>query len=127
MNDEEILKIDKLQKELEEKTTILMAGADKVKQLEKENEKLKKNEIIAENRMAELSIRHGNDRDKIRYLQKENEELEKIIDLMATELSRRPLMIYLDDERDDRLVILDNPKEIIKYYTKKAEEDKEEK
>lgn len=33
--------IRKLQKELEEKTTILMAGADKVKQLEKENEKLK--------------------------------------------------------------------------------------
>ena len=31
-------------------------------------------------------------------------------------------MIYLDNERDDRLVILDNPKEIIKYYTKKAEE-----
>ena len=30
--------IDKLQKELEEKTTILMAGADKVKQLEKENQ-----------------------------------------------------------------------------------------
>lgn len=47
---------------------------------------------------------------------------QKVIDLMATELSRRPLMIYLDDERDDRLAILDNPKKIIKYYTKKAEE-----
>ena len=33
--------IGELQKELEEKTTILMAGADKVKQLEKENEELK--------------------------------------------------------------------------------------
>lgn len=33
--------IDKLQKELEEKTTMLMAGADKVKQLEKENEELR--------------------------------------------------------------------------------------
>lgn len=52
----------------------------------------------------------------------ERKKLEKVIDLMATELSRRPLMIYLDDERDDRLAILDNPKEIIKYYTKKAEE-----
>lgn len=45
--------IKELQKELEEKTTILMAGADKVKQLEKENEKLKeklheKNERIIE-------------------------------------------------------------------------------
>lgn len=50
------------------------------------------------------------------------DKLQKVIDLMATELSRRPLMIYLDDERDDRLAILDNPKKIIKYYTKKAEE-----
>lgn len=33
--------IRKLQKELEEKTTILMAGAEKVKQLEKENQELK--------------------------------------------------------------------------------------
>ena len=33
--------IVRLQKELEEKTTILMAGADKVKQLEKENKELK--------------------------------------------------------------------------------------
>ena len=48
---------------------------------------------------------------------------DKKIDLMARELSRRPLMIYLGDERDDRLAILDNPKEIIKYYTKKAEEE----
>ena len=34
--------IDKLQKELEEKTTILMAGADKVKQLEKKITELEK-------------------------------------------------------------------------------------
>ena len=33
--------IGELQKELEEKTTILMAGAEKVKQLEKENTELK--------------------------------------------------------------------------------------
>lgn len=33
--------IDKLQKELKEKTTILMVGADKVKQLQKENKELK--------------------------------------------------------------------------------------
>ena len=33
--------IKELQKELEEKTTILMAGADKVKQLQEENKKLK--------------------------------------------------------------------------------------
>lgn len=34
--------IEKLQRENEEKTTILLAGAEKVKQLEKENEELKK-------------------------------------------------------------------------------------
>lgn len=33
--------IEKLQKENEEKTTILLAGAEKVKQLEKENKTLK--------------------------------------------------------------------------------------
>lgn len=39
--------IDKLQKEIEEKTTILMAGADKVKQLEKENEELKETDLTS--------------------------------------------------------------------------------
>lgn len=34
--------IEKLQRENEEKTTILLAGAEKVKQIEKENEELKK-------------------------------------------------------------------------------------
>lgn len=34
-------KIERVLKELEEKTTILLAGAEKVKQLEKENEELK--------------------------------------------------------------------------------------
>lgn len=57
-----------------------------------------------------------------RLLREAIDKQQKVIDLMAIELSRRPLMIYLDNERDDRLVILDNPKEIIKYYTKKAEE-----
>ena len=33
--------IEKLQKENEEKTTIILAGAEKVKQVEKENKKLK--------------------------------------------------------------------------------------
>ena len=33
--------LEKLQKENEEKTTILLAGAEKIKQLEKENETLK--------------------------------------------------------------------------------------
>lgn len=46
--------IGELQKELEEKTTILMAGADKVKQLEKENTELEKTiDLIIDDFQAE--------------------------------------------------------------------------
>lgn len=92
-----------------------------INKLQKENQELSIEKLdqickgVEEEVLQEL-------REEVNALRKENQELEKIIDLMATELSRRPLMIYLDNERDDRLVILDNPKEIIKYYTKKAEE-----
>ena len=49
IGDELYRKIDKLQKENEEKTTILMTGANKVKQLEKENkEKDKVIDLMAE-------------------------------------------------------------------------------
>ena len=40
--------IEKLQKENEEKTILLFAGAEKVKQLEKENEELKEKNLIQE-------------------------------------------------------------------------------
>ncbi len=83
---DEIIKFDKAIKnlikenqELKEETTQLKGVLKHFEQLIKENEKLKKNEIIAENRIAELSIRHGNDRDKIRYLQKESQELKEKI------------------------------------------------
>ena len=41
-------------KELEEKTTILLAGAEKVKQLEKENEELKADNYELNNRITDL-------------------------------------------------------------------------
>lgn len=56
--------IKKLQKENEEKTTILLAGAEKVKQLEKENKKLKEdrnnnNEMVALARNEVLNYMTG--------------------------------------------------------------------
>lgn len=70
-NKETILStIDKLQKEVEEKTTIIMAGADKVRALEKENKKLKKeskNSMKARNIIAQEVFR----------LQKQQEEKDK--------------------------------------------------
>lgn len=75
--------IDKLQKELEEKTTILMAGADKVKQLEKENEELKEKyeninwyfENQKENFISKDKIRELREIDNIDYLQFKIKEL----------------------------------------------------
>ena len=88
-----------------------------IEKLQKENEeyhRIKKDLIRVNKKIYDV--------DTIDEFIETIDKLQKVIDLMATELSRRPLMIYLDNERDDRLVILDNPKEIIKYYTKKAEE-----
>ena len=65
--------IEKLQKENEEKTTILMAGADKVKQLEKENENLKrqlKAEIYGRDMIVSLNSN----------IRKENKELKEELD-----------------------------------------------
>lgn len=66
--------IDKLQKELEEKTTILMAGADKVKQLEKENHQLIDEKIdqifkgVEEEVLEEM-------REEVRTLREENKRI----------------------------------------------------
>lgn len=51
-------------KELEEKTTILLAGAEKVKQLEKENKKLKELDLSNNKIIANMSERHFQDRKK---------------------------------------------------------------
>ena len=71
-------KIEKQQKEIEEKTTIIMAGAEKVKQLEKEIEKfnfenhmLKKwNEQLDKNCISKDEIR-----EKIKELEEQKEKL----------------------------------------------------
>lgn len=76
--------IDKLQKELEEKTTILMAGAEKVKELEKENKELKVlADDIKDKRIAYIDTPEFEEK----YIQKskiENKikEIEKIIKIL---------------------------------------------
>lgn len=105
--------IGELQKELEEKTTILMVGADKVKQLEKENK-----ELNLENQALFESINCNDDN----MLCRRYEKMKKIIDLMAEQMSKRPLMIFQGNEKENSVEILKEPKEIIDYYTKKAEE-----
>jgi len=67
--------IDKLQKELEEKTIILMVGADKVKQLEKENEELKSKKQLEIDTSEEVLKWKG----KYHLLSRENTELKEKI------------------------------------------------
>lgn len=69
--------IEKLQKENEEKTTILLAGAEKVKQLEKENKDLKADNYELNNRITDLleNIPVQKVKDKIEELKKKVEEL----------------------------------------------------
>lgn len=66
--------IDKQQKEIEEKTTILLAGAEKVKQLEKGNRSLMESRIKWKNRYYKEKVKN---KDKIVDLQKKL-EIEKI-------------------------------------------------
>lgn len=64
--------IEKQQKEIEEKTTILLTGAEKVKQLEKEITELKeeyKNEQLAELKELNNYIRKDKIREKIKELE----------------------------------------------------------
>lgn len=64
--------IEKLQRENEEKTTILLAGAEKVKQLEKENKELKADNYELNNRITDLleNIPIQKVKDKIEELKK---------------------------------------------------------
>lgn len=48
-------------------------------------------------------------------------KLWKIIEKMAEEMNKRPLMIFKDKEKELEVTILDDPKSIIDYYTKKVE------
>lgn len=48
------------------------------------------------------------------------EKLQKVIEEMAEQLSKRPIMIF-----EKEFIVLDGPKEIIKYFTKKVEEENE--
>jgi len=77
--------IEKLKKEIEEKTIIIMAGAEKVKQLEKENEELK-NKVVKRDKelikLEEYANKNFERKDdvKAKYIPKDKirEKLEKI-------------------------------------------------
>lgn len=58
-----------------------------------------------------------------RMPRKDIDKLQKVIDLMAEQMSKRPLMVFKGNENS--VEILREPKEIIDYYTKKAEEENE--
>ena len=73
--------IDKQQKEIEEKTTIIMAGAEKVKQLEKGNRSLMESRIKWKNRYYKEKAKNKEciSKDKIREkLDKYREKLKKL-------------------------------------------------
>ncbi len=72
--------IEKLQKENEEKTTILLAGAEKVKQLEKENKDLKADNYELNNRITDLleNIPVQKVKDKIEEIDERIKNPEKI-------------------------------------------------
>lgn len=96
--------IDKQQNEIEEKTTIIMAGAEKVKQLEKEIKELKEKIVDLETKLAiekidnkynqeerdEETIPRYKIREKIKELENKNEknkiELAKGIDMLSFDL-----------------------------------------
>lgn len=75
--------IEKLQRENEEKTIILLAGAEKVKQLEKENKELKADNYELNNRITDLleNIPIQKVKDKIEEIDKKikREENEKVV------------------------------------------------
>lgn len=71
-----IEKVEQQQKEIEEKTTIIMAGAEKVKQLEKGNRSLMESRIKWKNRYYKEKAKNKEciSKDKIRELIENNEQ-----------------------------------------------------
>lgn len=92
--------IEKQQKEIEEKTTILLAGAEKVKQLEKGNRSLMESRIKWKNRY---------------YKEKEkNKENQVLIDDIKDHR-----IVYIDTpEFEEKFISKDKIREKINYYRK---------
>lgn len=103
----------------------------KLDKLQRENQELK--DLKAELQAEVIKNQHLENKLKVyeqqidlewveeNYIEKRIlKRAEKIIDLMAEQMSKRPLMIFQGNENSVR--ILKEPKEIIDYYTKKAEE-----
>lgn len=67
--------VDKQQKEIEEKTTILLVGAKKVKELEKGNRSLMESRIKWKNRYYKEKAKNKELEKEIEELKKENNEI----------------------------------------------------
>lgn len=120
----------KIQKELDEKTTIIFAGAEKVKQLEKENEELSKKvvnnicngveeQVLEEYRqeIAKLQAKVNCTELQLNSLKKENELVKQaLIKNSGIADERNQLLkeneefkILKDDLKDKRIVYIDTP------------------
>lgn len=108
MNDEVWNYIEKLQKRVDE--------LDKYKRLAEAN--LKDSQEFQDNMCNHRCIKNN----EVLELKEEIEKKDKVIDLMVEQMSKRPLMIFQGNDKENSVEILKEPKEIIDYYTKKAEE-----
>lgn len=104
--------VDCLLKENEEKTTILLAGAEKVKQLEKENEELRKENNRLEEQVEydkthiytpqtiELNfISKSKIEDKLEEIQKEYNKLDKEVDEYINDANKDLSKYYENKEK----------------------------
>lgn len=112
--------IRKLHEEIEEKSTIIMAGAEKVKQLEKEIEELKtnleKSEVsfalsVKDRDSKAETLKNSISKDKIKELLERNYQLQKDLDY---ERSKNEIACRNIDELND---IIDKYKKIIDKFT----------
>lgn len=71
-----------------------------------------KSSFITRHRYKELSKKMYKDIDK----------LQKVIDLMAIQLSDRPLLIF---KENGKLEVLEEPEKVVEHFYKKAEEENE--
>ncbi len=81
--------IEKQQNEIEEKTTILLAGAEKVKQLEKEIEELKIKNIELTDSYNKAIKETNEENRQCMLLAVENQDLKEKIDDLKEDLSKK--------------------------------------
>ena len=80
-----------------------------------EEEKKAKIELL---NIPRLSVKRQNARD---IILKAINKKDKVIDLMAIQLSDRPLLIF---KGNGKLEVLEEPEKVIEYFYRKAEEER---